>query len=249
MIVRPHNDRLLCVGQASHAWISGQLSARWGNADFAPPDPYEGVCLGAEQHDVGMAEYDLRPEHDPETGGPRSFMDMPLLTHLELWTAAPRKLLTQSPFAALVCSMHGHALYADDDTLEPDAEDSEAVKAFVEHCERFEASLKRQMGVDDTTARHTQKLVWAVDFLSLSCFMDWDPDSVPAPTTTTDLTDIKVLREGTTLYVDPWPFDRETLTVEAAGRHIDPQPSQQALHAALDEAPWEILSYSLRPGS
>ena len=253
MIVRRHEDRLLCVGQASHAWISGQLAARWGNDGFAPADPYHPVCLGAEQHDIGMAEYDLAPQLDPETGGPRSFMDMPLATHLELWSEAPRKLLSQSPFAALICSMHGHALYADDDTLEPGTDDSDAVRRFVEERERFETELKRQLDLSDDRARHIQKLVWAVDFLSLSCFMDWDPDSVPAPTTSADaLRDIKVVKPGDDphlLLVDPWPFDRDEIDVEAAGRRIEPQQSEPDLHRALAEARWEILNYRLRPGS
>ena len=39
-------------------------------------------------------------------------MEMPLPTHLDLWSKAPDKVLTQSPYAALLVSMHGHALYA-----------------------------------------------------------------------------------------------------------------------------------------
>ena len=251
MIVRPHPGGLLCVGQASHAWVSGQLAAHWGNERFARPEPFEEVCLGAEQHDVGMNEYDLRPELDPETGGPRDFMNMPLATHLELWTAAPTRLLSQSPHAALICSMHGHALYARDDTLEPGTDDSEAVERFVEEREAFEAGLKRALGVDDAHARYIQKLVWAVDFLSLSCFMDWDPDSVPAPTRPGgDLVEITVRKDDHTLYVDPWPFAEPDLTVVAAGRILDTTAAtEQELHRALDAAPWLRLEYVLRPGS
>ncbi len=61
MIVVEHGNRTLCVGQAAHAWISGQLAREWGNDAFASPEPLHDVCLGAEQHDVGMAEWDLAP--------------------------------------------------------------------------------------------------------------------------------------------------------------------------------------------
>lgn len=38
---------------------------RWGNEDFPAPDPYEEVCLSAEQHDVGMAEGSRRSSVAP----------------------------------------------------------------------------------------------------------------------------------------------------------------------------------------
>jgi len=251
MIVRPHPTGLLCVGQASHAWISGQLLRDWGNERFARPEPFDEVCLGAEQHDVGMAEYDLAPDLDPDTGGPCSFMDMPLATHLDLWSRAPRRLLTQSPYAALLCSMHGHALYDDDDSLEPDPEDSAAVARFVAEREAFQSDLIARLAEDPANAAHNQQVVWAVDFLSLSCFMDWDPESVPAPTRRdADPVELRVRRDGTTLHVDPWPFGGPELTVTAAGRILEhPQPTKAALHRALEDAPWVRLSYELRPES
>src|SRR5918911_1161278 len=86
MLVYEDDAGVICIGQASHAWVSGQLARRWGNDRFARPDPFDEVCLGAEQHDVGMSEWDLLPELDPDTGLPRSFMAMPLATHLRLWS-------------------------------------------------------------------------------------------------------------------------------------------------------------------
>ena len=111
MLLRPEGEHVVAIGQASHAWLSGQLARAWGNERFDPPEPREEVCLAAEQHDVGMAEWDLAPTPDPETGRPKSFMEMELDDHLRLWSAAPRKLLTQSRYAALLVSMHGTALY------------------------------------------------------------------------------------------------------------------------------------------
>jgi hypothetical protein len=49
-------DAVIVIGQASRAWISGQLARAWGNERFAALEPREEVCLAAEQHDVGMAE-------------------------------------------------------------------------------------------------------------------------------------------------------------------------------------------------
>src|SRR3954452_25048588 len=182
MVVFETDNGVICIGQASHAWVSGQLARRWGNDRFAKPDPFDEVCLGAEQHDVGMAEWDLRPALHEETGRPRSFMQMPLATHLDLWSKAPDKVLTQSPYAALLVSMHGHALYARRDTMEPGSDDSRAVRRFVEEQEAFQSDLIANLKEDPDRARTNQRLVWALDFLSLAPVIGWLPDSLPAPT-------------------------------------------------------------------
>src|SRR3712207_5677659 len=106
MLLRPDGDAVIAIGQASHAWVSGQLARAWRDVS-----PREEVCLAAEQHDVGMAQWDLAPTLNPDTGRPHSFLEMPLATHLKLWSAAPAKLLTQSRYAALLVSLHGTTLY------------------------------------------------------------------------------------------------------------------------------------------
>src|SRR5918998_6839827 len=132
MVVREHEDGLLAIGQPSHAWISGQLARAWGNERFVSVWPWEEVCLAAEQHDVGMAGWDLEPELDPDTGRPRSFMRMALETHLELWSAAPHRLRAQSRYAALLVSLHGTALYERRDLAPLAPDDARAVRSFLE---------------------------------------------------------------------------------------------------------------------
>src|ERR1700730_9879734 len=106
------DDRgVLAIGQPSHAWISGQLARAWGNGAFGVIDPHEEVCLAAEQHDAGMAAWDLAPTLNPETGLPYSFVEMPLEVHLAAWRDGPRRVLVQSRYAALLVSMHGCRLY------------------------------------------------------------------------------------------------------------------------------------------
>ena len=112
MLIRAEGeDSVLAIGQASHAWISGQLARAWGNERFGEVTPWEEVCLGAEQHDIGWALWDTRPSLNPDTGLPHTFIDAPLETKLELWSAAPRRMLAQCRYAALLVSMHGSALY------------------------------------------------------------------------------------------------------------------------------------------
>src|SRR3954466_2203202 len=241
MVLHETESGVICIGQASPAWGAGQLARRWGNDRFAKPDPYEEVCLGAEQHDVGMAEWDLRPDLNPDTGWPRSFMEMPLLTHLELWSRAPDKVLTQSPYAALLVSMHGHALYARRDSLEPGTDESTAVRRFVTEQEAYQRHLLENLGEDPDNARRNQVLVWALDFLSLAPLMGWIPDTVPAPTRAGEPdAELHVEPAGPlALTVDPWPFATEQLQIHYQGRRLDRTfDDQDELHAALAVAPW-----------
>ncbi len=106
MLVRTDPRRVVLIGQPSHAWISGQLARAWGNEHFGAVEPFEEVCLAAEQHDIGMATWDVEPPRNPESGLPVSFLQMAIRDHIELWTAAPRRLLRQSRYAALLVSLH-----------------------------------------------------------------------------------------------------------------------------------------------
>lgn len=249
MIVCEDGDGVICVGQSSHAWISGQLARRWGNEEFARPEPFDEVCLGAEQHDVGMAEWDLEPELDPETGWPRNFMAMPLETHIRLWREAPRKALTQSPYAALVISMHGAALYAKRDTKEPDPERSELVRSFLAEQEAFQRDLLEKLDEDPERARRNQRLVWALDFLSLALLVQWEFDEVRAPTTPgRPDRDVKIAPESDgARTVRPWPFDERSIRVRCDGRRLTEKSRDDTeLHERLAAAPWVTLEFELR---
>src|SRR5215210_250512 len=169
MLLRPDGDgAVVAIGQASHAWLSGQLARAWGNERFPAPAPREEVCLGAEQHDVGMALWDLAPERNPATGLPNQFFEMDRRTHLRLWTAAPGRMLTQSRYAALLVSLHGTGLY---ERFPPRTDDPEIARAVAEY-------LAGQRALQDTLAgelravpvelRRNQALLAAWDDLSLA---------------------------------------------------------------------------------
>ncbi len=62
MLHREDETRLILIGQPAHSWVSGQLARAWGNERFGRFEPWEEVCLAAEQHDIGMAAWDAAPE-------------------------------------------------------------------------------------------------------------------------------------------------------------------------------------------
>jgi hypothetical protein len=252
VLLREEGDAVIAIGQASHAWISGQLARAWGNALFAAPDPYEEVCLAAEQHDVGMAEWDLRASLNPRTGLPYSFLEIPLQTHLALWTAAPAKLLTQSRYAALLVSMHGTALNERRDLGKLRPQERELVASFLEAQRDRESRVAAQLAVDASELARNQRLVWTWDSLSLAVCLRWTTlalHDVPDGRGHVEMTLTSLTAERFAL--EPWPFAGERVDVHCEGRLLDATfESEDDLHRALDVAPLVGLKFTLaRAGS
>ena len=257
MILRPDGDGpgVVAIGQASHAWLSGQLAQAWGNDRFAAPQPREEAILGAVQHDIGMALWDLRPERHPETGLPRQFFELDRHTHLALWTAAPARVLSQSRYAALLVSLHGTGLY---ERFPPRTDDPEIARAVAEYRDgqaAFQHALATELGASADELARNQALLAVWDDLSLAiCRGERGPHAVPgAPATASGTGGVHVpltlteRPERDTYTLDPWPFAVPSLEVRAEGRRLaGPSPDEAALHAALDRAPVLTVTARLR---
>jgi hypothetical protein len=207
----------LCIGQASHAWLSGQLARAWKQ----PFGRWEEVCLAAEQHDVGMAEWDLAPALDASTGMPVHFTRMQREVHVALWEAAPRKVLAQSAYAALLVSLHGTGLY---ERFPPGPEHAELVAGYVERQRSFQEQLIEGMDLDVAEVREAQRLIAVWDEMSLGLCLGWEP--VP--------------------HLEPWPFREERVVLRCEGRRLaGPFADEAAMHAALAAAPPEPVEIPL----
>lgn len=256
MLLRNDDCGVLLIGQPSHAWISGQLARAWGNERFGVLEPHEEVCLGAEQHDVGMADWDLTPTRNPGTGLPHSFIEMPLHVHLELWRSGPRRLVSQSRYAALLASMHGTRLYElrDLDAL-ADA-DADAIHQFLRSQRELQEQLLSSLRSDPSSAdgaaaalvARNSQLIWTWDYLSLAVCLDWAPCSardVPTAETEVDLN----LSPGAAprqLILEPWPFATETVTLRCEGRRLRARfDTDDALAGALAQCTWETVEFEL----
>jgi len=244
MLIRPDGEGVVAIGQAAHAWNSGQLARAWGNERFNAPEPREEVCLAAEQHDVGMAEWDLAPRLHPTEGRPLSFMEMELADHLRLWAAAPAKLLSQSAYAALLVSMHGTALYELRDLSRLDPPEADAVRAYLARERAWQERMLDVLGADRDQAAANQRLVFAWDGMSLALCLRWHEfvaEEVPGAVRLEPLPDGRHV-------VDPWPFAGEELTVRCEGRRLTGRyATERELHAALRDAPLVELAFTLVP--
>ena len=231
MVLRPADPGVICIGQPAHAWLSGQLARAWAE----PFEPREEICLAVAQHDLGMAEWDAAPTLNPDTGFPHSFLEMPLETHVRLWSRAPELALVQSRWAGLLVSMHGAALYGR-------RRGEPGVGEFLDAQAELQADLRASMGVSEEDAARHQRRLAAWDWMSLALCMDRLPATVEDPALE--------MRGGgkDTVIVDPWPFVAGAVDLHVEGRHL-PQPfdDEEAMRTALAAADWVTLEFDLRP--
>ena len=109
-----------------------QLARDGARRDIAPPEPRADVCLGIEQHDVAWAAYDRRPPLHAETGRAASFIEAPIRERHLIWHDAPERAPAQSPWAALLVSLHRtniHTRYVSVDYVP--AEDADIVRGYL----------------------------------------------------------------------------------------------------------------------
>ncbi len=232
MLVREDGEVALAIGQLSHAWLAGQLARAWGNERFPPPEPREEVALGAEQHDVGWALFDLEPSFDPASGLPRSFLQITVEEHLEIWRTAPDRLLSQSLQAALVVSLHGRALSELRAHHAPAR--AEALESHIDYERARQARLLAALNISEADTQATRRQMWTWDSISLALCNDWHPftcKDVPARDGLIDVELHKHADGGVAL--EPWPFLDSRLEVRCEGRRL---PTRYADEAAMSEA-------------
>lgn len=249
MLVREDDRGVLAIGQPSHAWLSGQLARAWGNERFGRVQPLEDVWLATAQHDAGWRNLDLEPSYNPDTGLPRSFMEMPLEVHLKLWTEGPRSLLSQSRYVALLVSLHGWRLYERRDLDKLSPTDATAVREFLKWQESFQAQIRSSLRPDPDRLERNSLLIWTWDYLSLALCLNWSPATAKRAPSAEDPLDIRIEAAGGSVRLDPWPFAAERLTVRAEGRRLTGRfDSETEMREGFAAAPWETLEVRLEPG-
>ncbi len=246
MLVRRDDDGALVIGQLSHSWLSGQLARAWGNERFGVVEAREEVVLGAEQHDIGWASFDLVPRFNPETGLPRSFLELTVEDHLAIWRSAPERLISQSEHAALVVSLHGRAL----SELRAGNSPPDQARALLAHVGQERArqeTLRARLGVSERQCERIQRQMWAWDGFSLALCNGWRPfrvANVPSAeaTTTIELRDL----DERWVTVDPWPFAEPRVEVRCEARRLAASyPDEATLREAFASAEPFPLVFSL----
>jgi hypothetical protein len=260
MLLRKERQGTIALPQVNHAWVSGQLARAWGNDTFAVPAPREVVCLAAEQHDIGWADYDMFPDFDPVTGLPQEFHEVSESTHTALWRDGVNRARVFGRFVALLVSLHADTIYTRHfDFKKADRETAALVRRFLEDQRAFQADMLHSLESDAAfSAMATQEaidqnrlLIAALDAMSLSiCWGVGQPVPIKSvPVHLAKSTEI-VLRPGNSpsqVIVDPWPFGAERVDVQAEGRRLQgPYADLGELHAAFEGAEPAVIEVTLR---
>lgn len=260
MLYRTIAEDRICITQPNHAWVSGQLAQVWGNERFGTIAPYQAVCLGAEQHDIGWVPWEAAPTLNPQTGYPHSFMEVAPEVHTQLWAGAKRLAMPMGRYVALLVSLHGTGLYERFTHWKDSPRSTEVVEAFLKQEKAFQQQLIDQLKHDPAYASYVapeivarnQKLVATLDAFSLMiCMGVTQPRSieqVPTATGETTLSLRSIAQDPTQLTVTPWCFQTDEVTVVFEGRVLkEPSSDESTLRDRLASAPWVTFTTTLYP--
>jgi Protein of unknown function (DUF3891) len=261
MLHREDADGLVVVAQRAHEWLAGQLARAWGNARFGAVEPWEEVCLAAEQHGLAWLAWEQAPTLNPATGRPYALFELPLAELLAVLAPAPRWTLTQARYPALLVSLHFSGIAARWRRERQGTPEADLLGDFLERQRPFEEELVASLRSDPYYAPHAtperlgrnRRLVLAWDRISLAlCGGLRAPRGiVDVPTadgeTAIDLTPVG--GDPTRVAVAPWPFRERAVTVVCEGRRLpDRYADEAAMRAALAAAPWRTILTHLSPG-
>jgi hypothetical protein len=248
VLVRLHDDGALAIGQLSHAWLAGQLARAWGNEQFGGIGPREEIALGAQQHDIGWALFDLEPRFNPQTGLPRTFLELTVEEHLAIWRGAPERLASQSLHAALVVSLHGRSLSELRARTRP--EQAEALQDHIDEERARQTELRAILGLSEAETERTRRQMWAWDSLSLALCNAWRPFTVRDVPTADGLIDVELHdRDDGTSTLDPWPFAQARVDVRCEARRLLARyPDESTMQRAFARSDPVTLIFPLAAG-
>lgn len=256
MLLRCEADRRIAIPQPSHAGLSGQLAAAWGNAGFEVPRPE--TVLAAALHDIGWAAWERAPTRDPATGWPHQFGQVSKLVHVGLWRDGVAMARLFGRWPALLVSRHADTIYTRHyDPEDASAEERDAVRALLDEQHALQAELADSLRADpeggdaaEETIERARLFIAAVDELSLKlCWgIDRGSEVAEVPAGPGRITTLSLRPAGQALAVDPWPFRVPRLRVRADGRALRaPFASDDALRDGLAAAPAVTVAIDLVP--
>lgn len=246
MLHRETPNGTVVIGQPAHAWVSGQLARAWA----APFEPWDEVCLAADQHDIAWTTWERVPELDPESGLPYTFSALPRLRRLELWSGAATLLVPQSRYAALLVSLHGTLLVE----RFPPGGDEAVQRALADYLERerdFQARMLESLRGDPCYLAHAtaeavernRDLIFAWDGLSLALLHGVDGEKRAGGHLLT-----AVEGDPTQVTVSPWPFHDDEVALVCDGRVlVERFADERELRRGLARAPWTTIVTTLVP--
>lgn len=250
------------VTHPEHAHLAGEFANKWGNDQFASPEPREQVLLGIYSHDDGWRARDAEPvitrQGKPAAfsselvGKYSAFEEIDLTAYLAVRREAVQLMATVDPYAAILISMHTHNLLserADRSTIR--VNELQWLDAFLDEQMTLQRALREQLiaeerlGLEYLTPESLLKnfqLLQACDNLSLLSCVDFDGDATllhPFVMKDGETTEIKVKRVGERAFrLTPYPFDERYLSFTFSARYVEGKTfvSSEELRDCLNSA-------------
>ncbi len=270
MIVQEQGDELILIRQTDHAMLSGFFAREWGNELFRRPGAFESLCLAAGEHDNGWADWELRPQIDPKTRLPYSFMSIPTDVHIDLYQRGIERVVKRDRYAGLLASLHASGLYDRARATIPGfsakyvkSTESELVSGFLQALKLQQLRLKVDLRGDAATKELVQdklletnsRRLEALDRLSLYFCMSGTPhdatiEGVPVDDQGSEV-DWELRPDGpNAVSLGPYPFRREPLQVSILARRLPKRlyTGSPDFENTLARAPYTAVKFTLRSG-
>jgi hypothetical protein len=237
VLIRDDERSWTAITQPAHAYLAGQIAQHWA-------EPLAGdVVLAVEQHDVAWTEWDRAPSLYAPARRAAAFYEAEMEPRLAAWRHIARRLDAQSPYAALLVSLHAtniHTRYLPEGATPP-------AEFLAEQRADQDALLAVLADANRERAERDADLVFALDALSLVLCHGWDGRELPP----IDGTSIRVTPIGDDeATLDPWPLAVAELTIGVSARRLTERfDDEAAMHAALAATANQRLTWRLRPAS
>lgn len=236
MIIRKlDNGGAIAITQTDHSRLAGFLAAHWGNAEFAPLEPYESVTRAATFHDFGWLRYETRPDVDSASGEPYTFTSLPFRPEqLDAYQWCVDWLSGIDAYAALLVGMHRVGLWRSRyETItqpawrSPDLQaQPPEINAFVARAEPLQQLQRQAIGGSTIWTNYRLLQVWDLLGLYFTTREPYEHAVEPVPTAyEADLhSGVRMCMHPSAdghVTFDPYPFDVRPLEIHIPYRQFD----------------------------
>jgi hypothetical protein len=261
MIVRKQpNGEVMLLTQTDHSRLAGFLASHWGNATFAPLQPYESVARAATFHDFGWLRYETSPEINPDNGEPYTFMNLPFdPQHLDAYQWCVDWLASVDPYSALLVALHRVGLWRSrfETITYPawrfgDIKLPDAIESYIAHTKPLLDEQRAVIGGDTIWTNYRLLQVWDLLGLYFTCTDPYEHAVEPVPTEYDGqaLTGVRMTMhplDERRVVIDPYPFDIRPLTLNIPYRSLAQAtfPDRDAFRREYFQALPRMLTYTV----